>query len=71
MTTTTAAPPAIHPVIQDGLATIPEASLFLNISRAKIYLMMEHDGLRYVKIGRCRRIPWQVLRDLVSESLVS
>jgi excisionase family DNA binding protein len=48
-----------------GLATVREAEQYLNISRAKLYAMMEAGELAYIKLGKSRRIRWSALRALV------
>ncbi len=49
----------------EGLATVEQAARFLQISRAKLYLMMDKGDLAYVKIDKCRRLPWKALQELV------
>jgi excisionase family DNA binding protein len=57
-------------LVEEGLATVREAALFLRVSRAKLYLMMDSGDLKYVKLGRCRRIPWRALKELAAAGLV-
>jgi excisionase family DNA binding protein len=47
-----------------GLARVVDAERYLNVSRATVYNLMENGTLRYVKIGRSRRIPWTELQRL-------
>ncbi len=44
-------------LVADGLLTVPEAAGFLRLSRSNLYALMERGELRFVKIGRSRRIP--------------
>ncbi len=48
-----------------ALGTVPEVASFLNMSRAKIYLMMEQGLLPYVKLGKNRRVKWEDVDRLV------
>ncbi len=43
--------------VAEGLLTIREASAFLRLSRSSLYALMDRGELRFVKIGRSRRIP--------------
>jgi excisionase family DNA binding protein len=53
-----------------GLASVKDAEQFLNLSRATIYGLMDKGDLRYVKIGKSRRIPWEALNELVQKNTV-
>lgn len=55
-----------HPI----LATVLEASQYLNVSRSKVYQMMDAGLLPWVKLGASRRIRWADLERLVSDNLV-
>ena len=57
-------------LVDDGLAKIAEASKFLAIGRTKIYDLMDSGQLAYVRLGRCRRIPWRAVRELAAAGLV-
>ena len=57
-------------LVNSGLVTVKEASSFLSLSRAMIYKLMETGQLRYVKIGRSRRIPRLALTNLASDGLM-
>jgi excisionase family DNA binding protein len=48
----------------DGLATVKEASRFLNVSPAMIYKMAANGSLPSVRIGTSVRIPRQALAKL-------
>jgi excisionase family DNA binding protein len=54
-----------------GLARVRDAEDFLNVSRATVYNLMENGTLKYVKIGRSRRIAWDALEELVAKSVVA
>jgi excisionase family DNA binding protein len=53
-----------------GLATVRDAEQFLNLSRATIYGLMDKGDLRYSKIGKSRRIPWDAILELVQKTTV-
>jgi excisionase family DNA binding protein len=42
-----------------------EASRLLSISRSVLYQLMDSGEIRYVKIGRSRRVPYSELRRRV------
>ena len=54
----------------DGLVTVREAMAFLRLSRSTLYSLMDKGRLRYVRIGRTRRIPRRALIDLAAANLV-
>jgi excisionase family DNA binding protein len=54
-----------------GLVRISDAAAFLAVSRSKLYSLMEDGQLRYVKLGRSRRIPREALNDLAERHMVS
>ncbi len=56
-------------VVADGLMTVREAAGFLRLSRATIYLFMDHGELPFVKLGRSRRIPKRALVELAAAHL--
>jgi excisionase family DNA binding protein len=62
---------AVVDIVSDGFATIPEAAKYLNLSRAKVYLMMDVGELKYAKFGRSRRIPWRALKEYAQQNLVA
>jgi excisionase family DNA binding protein len=53
-----------------GLARIDEACNFLAMSRAAVYAFMDKNELKYVKLGKSRRIPWSELEALIERSTV-
>jgi excisionase family DNA binding protein len=57
-------------VVDAGLVTIAEASKFLGLCRASLYVLMERGELAYCKIGGARRIPRKSLIDLAEKCLV-
>jgi excisionase family DNA binding protein len=61
---------APNSLVDDGLATVPQAAEFLGLSRGTIYNLMERGELRYAKIGRNRRVPWAALKALAAASIV-
>ncbi len=52
------------------MARVPEVATFLAVSRSKIYAMMDAGELAYAKFGKSRRIPWEAVYRLVTESMV-
>jgi excisionase family DNA binding protein len=57
-------------IVADGLDTVEEARAFLRVSRSTIYSMMGSGTLRYVRLGRSRRIPHRCLIELAKGGLV-
>jgi excisionase family DNA binding protein len=51
---------------RQGLATIADACEFLAVSRAHLYGLMNNGTVKYLKLGRCRRIRWPDLMALVN-----
>jgi excisionase family DNA binding protein len=56
---------------RDGLARVREACAFLAVSRATVYSLMDKGELKFVKIGKARRIPWPALVALVEKHSVA
>ena len=56
-------------LVADGLVTLREAALFLSISRSKLYALMDNGELKFVKLGRSRRVPRRALIDLAASGL--
>jgi excisionase family DNA binding protein len=52
---------------QNRLLSLDEAKDFLNVSRSKLYLLMESGELPYVKLGKCRRVRMAALLALIEE----
>ena len=57
-------------LVAGGLDRIDEAAEFLGLSRSYIYDLMDRGELRYVKVGRSRRIPHQAIIELAARYLV-
>jgi excisionase family DNA binding protein len=55
---------------EGGLATVGEAAAYLRMGRSWIYSAMDAGQLRYVKLGRSRRIPWAAIKQLARDSMV-
>ena len=49
--------PSGEELIVDGLLTVVESASFLRVGRSSLYVLMDRGELRFVKIGRSRRIP--------------
>jgi excisionase family DNA binding protein len=48
------------------LLTPEEAAQALNISRTKVFELLQVEALRSVKIGKSRRIPMEAVREFVA-----
>jgi excisionase family DNA binding protein len=57
-------------LVEGGLMTVKEAAVFLGLSAAKLYALMESGDLVYCKIGRSRRIPRRALVKLAARNLI-
>jgi excisionase family DNA binding protein len=57
-------------LVGDGLRTVDEGCSFLRVSRSTLYGLMENGTLKYVKVGRARRIPYRSLVELASANVV-
>jgi excisionase family DNA binding protein len=55
---------------RSGCATVKEAAAYLGLSMAKVYQLMAAGQLPFVKLGKCRRITWKALDELVERSTV-
>ena len=64
-----AAPQDQADLVADGLVTVQQAALFLSVSRSKLYELMDRGDLKFVKLGRSRRIPRRALIDLAVSGL--
>ncbi len=49
------------------LLTVPEVMARLRLSRAKVYDLIRARELVTVKIGRCRRVTPQAVRDYIAQ----
>ena len=56
-------------LVEDGLLTVAEAAAFLRLSRSTIYTLMDQGELRFVKIGRSRRVPRRAVVELALSGL--
>ena len=56
-------------LLADGFATVPQAAKFLQLSRAKVYQLMDGCELVYAKFGKSRRIPKRALLEYAQRSL--
>jgi excisionase family DNA binding protein len=57
-------------MVSGGFATVVEAAEFLNVSRAKLYAMMDNRDIVYAKFGKSRRIPRKALEEYAAKCLV-
>ena len=57
-------------MVSDGLDKVKEAAVFLGVSVAYMYRLMERGELPFVKLGRSRRIPHRVVVELAARHLV-
>jgi excisionase family DNA binding protein len=70
MTTKATLKKVVEQATQEGLATLRQAEEFLSVSRSTLYGLMERGELAYAKVGKCRRIPWRVIREFAEKCLV-
>ncbi len=56
-------------LVSDGFVTVTEAAGFLNISKTKVYLMMDSGELIYAKFGKSRRIPRRAIMEFAQGCL--
>ncbi len=61
--------PRDREAVAEGLLTVQEAAQFLRVSRSKLYDLMDNGELKFVKLGRSRRIPRRALIDLAASGL--
>jgi excisionase family DNA binding protein len=54
--------------LADGFVKIPEACAFLQVSIVHLYKLMQQGDLKYVKMGKCRRIAKSELRRYAREA---
>jgi excisionase family DNA binding protein len=53
----------------DGLMTSEEAARWLGIGRSTLYELLAAGEIPSVQLGRCRRIPTWVLRQVIEEKI--
>jgi excisionase family DNA binding protein len=53
---------------QSGYATVMDVAAFLNISKSKVYALMEAGELSFMKLGALRRVPWPAVHALIKRS---
>ena len=56
-------------LVDDGLMTIRQAGEWLQLSRSRLYELMDDGSLPSVRIGRSRRIPRIALVNLAERGL--
>lgn len=54
----------------NSLAKVQDVAKFLNLSRTKVYELMNVGLLPYVRLGYARRVSWSDVRALVERSRV-
>src|SRR5262249_48066265 len=60
----------VQTILADGLLTVTQSARLLNISKSKLYLMMDAGEIPYTKLGKSRRIPRKALASYVQRSMV-
>ena len=55
--------PEAPSLVDLGFANINEAAVFLRVSRATIYQLMESGELPFAKFGKSRRLPWKGIKE--------
>ena len=58
-------------MIQPLLLRIPEAAAMLRLSRAKVYQLIDVEGLPVVRFGRAVRVPHALLQQWVEQRMQS
>ncbi len=56
---------------RDGLQPVSVVAEYLALSRSKVYQLMEAGDLRFVKLGKSRRIRWSDVLELVEQNTIS
>lgn len=56
-------------MVVDGFADVEGVADFLAVSRRTVYALMEGGVLPYIKVGRCRRLPWRAVREYAARAL--
>jgi excisionase family DNA binding protein len=57
-------------LVADGLLGIEDARKFLSCSRSTLYGLMDSGKIKFLKVGRNRRIPRRALLEFASAQLV-
>jgi excisionase family DNA binding protein len=52
------------------LCTVPQVARCLALSRSGVYSMMSAGTLRFVKLGRSRRVRWEDVLNLVDKNSI-
>ena len=58
-------------MLQPLLLSIPEAAAALRLSRAKVYQLIDVEGLPVVRFGRAVRVPHASLQQWVEQRMQS
>jgi len=58
-------------MLQPLLLSIPEAAAALRLSRAKVYQLIDVEGLPVVRFGRAVRVPHALLQQWVEQRMQS
>ena len=58
-------------MLQPLLLSIPEAAAALRLSRAKVYQLIDVEGLPVVRFGRVVRVPHALLQQWVEQRMQS
>ncbi len=58
-------------MIQPLLLRIPEAAAMLRLSRAKVYQLIDVEGLPIVRFGRAVRVPRASLQQWIEQRMQS
>ena len=56
---------------ESQLIRVTEVARHLSLSRSKVYPMMDRGELRYVKLGKSRRVRWPDVERLVEANTIS
>ncbi|HZC06480.1 MAG TPA: helix-turn-helix domain-containing protein [Ktedonobacterales bacterium] len=56
------------PELAKVLLTVEEAAYKLSVGRGKVYTLMNRGELRYITVGRIRRIPVDAISEFVTKA---
>jgi excisionase family DNA binding protein len=56
---------------RDGVATVPEAALFLKCGESTIYKLINEGVIKTVPLGSEKRIAWSFLRSYIGEPVAA
>lgn len=58
----------ITETVKRALVPVTEAATYLSVSRSTVYNLMDSGQLRWVKIGKSRRVRWEDVEKLIADN---